>query len=212
MTAKILRKYKLQLIQIILAVLCVPVFYIASENLNSKNSFLVSFAVYWIHLLAFSILVWKFFKTEGFFNYLSIPKLDKFSLFAFLPTIATFFVVFIQKVSDIDLAGLFIVLAISITNGFFEEFFWRGLTLSISRSFIAISFSTLIFTLFHLNFLLLDIQYHGGAINLVGGAAMMGILWIWIAGRTKSIWVVTLAHIFVNFFAFTGLYVDNFLG
>mgnify|MGYP005834088471 CR=1 FL=1 len=37
----------------------------------------------------------------------------------------------------------------------------------------------------------------------------MGILWGWVAFRTKSIKVVTIAHIITDFFAFTGLIFDN---
>lgn len=53
------------------------------------------------------------------------------------------------------------------------------------------------------------VVYQGGFVSLVGGSFFMGILWRWVAYKTKSIKIVTVAHIITNFFAFTGLIFEN---
>ena len=60
---------------------------------------------------------------------------------------------------------------------------------------------------------LLDIAkgvlYHGGALALVGGAGIMGIIWGYVIFKTKNIKVTIMAHILTNFFAFTQLIYIN---
>lgn len=51
--------------------------------------------------------------------------------------------------------------------------------------------------------------YQGGFLSLVGGAFFMGLLWGWVSYKTKSIKIVTIAHIITNFFSFTGMIFEN---
>ena len=37
----------------------------------------------------------------------------------------------------------------------------------------------------------------------------MGLLWGWVSYKTKSIKIVTIAHIITNFLAFTGMIFEN---
>ena len=51
--------------------------------------------------------------------------------------------------------------------------------------------------------------YTGGNIALLAGASFMGVLWGFIAYKTKSVRYTTVAHIITNFFAFSGLIYEN---
>ena len=55
-------------------------------------------------------------------------------------------------------------------------------------------------------------NYQGGFIALVGGAYIMGMLWCFISRKVQNIKYCIMAHVFVNFFAFTGLFVQNNIG
>jgi len=99
---------------------------------------------------------------------------------------------------------------IALFNGTFEEIFWRGLVLSkyaSSAGFLAVS--TCLFGIYHFAFLLLPLKYQGGAPNLVGGAVFMGLIWLIVSRYTKNILYSIFAHILVNCFTFSGLFVDN---
>ncbi|MDF2871773.1 MAG: Abortive infection protein [Anaerocolumna sp.] len=133
-------------------------------------------------------------------------------LLAFMPCIAIFFVVF-KKVAPI--AGfqvLVIALVFAIINGTFEELFWRGIFNKIFNNniFLAYIYPSLFFGIWHIAlYLAKGIIYQGGFASLVGGSFFMGLLWGWVAYKTKSIKVVTAVHIITNFFAFTGLIYQN---
>jgi membrane protease YdiL (CAAX protease family) len=56
-------------------------------------------------------------------------------------------------------------------------------------------------------------KYQGGFAALVGGAALMGFIWGFVAYKTKSLRAVTIAHVAANFFAFSAMIYDNwFIG
>jgi len=91
-----------------------------------------------------------------------------------------------------------------------ENFFWRGIVLSkYSDQNYRIVLSTFLFSVFHFAFLLLPLSYHGGFVNLVGGAAFMGFIWVFVSKYTHNISFAKQSHILVNFFAFIGLFIDN---
>ena len=70
--------------------------------------------------------------------------------------------------------------------------------------------SSVLFGMWHISlWYLKGITYHGGFAALVGGAFAMGLLWSYSARKLKNITLCIYAHILVNIFAFTGLFVDN---
>lgn len=99
---------------------------------------------------------------------------------------------------------------IALFNGTMEEVFWRGITLSeYDESPSLLAASSVLFAVFHFAFLFLPLTYQGGAANLIGGSAVMGVIWLLVTKFTKNLWFALAAHVVVNFFAFTGLFVDN---
>jgi membrane protease YdiL (CAAX protease family) len=100
----------------------------------------------------------------------------------------------------------------AVINGFVEEFFWRGMYLLQFRKSVVIGMvvAPLLFAAYHIAlWYVKGITYQGGIFALVGGAYVMGLLWSWVSRKTGTIFSVTIAHILVNVFAFTGLFVEN---
>lgn len=140
------------------------------------------------------------------------PKKSLFIMFAHMPCLGTLFAVFIPKITVISIQVLGIALLYALINGTIEELFWRGVFLNTfpDNSLKGYILPALFFSLWHIAlYVLKDMNYQGGFAALVGGAAFMGILWGFIAYKTKSIRVVTIAHIITNFFAFSGMIYDN---
>lgn len=131
---------------------------------------------------------------------------------AFMPCIATFFVVFKGYVSIVEFQVLAIALSFAIINGTFEEMLWRGVFNKIfdNNVFWSYIYPSVFFGIWHIAlYLAKGMVYQGGFASLVGGSFFMGLLWGWVAYKTKSIKVVTAVHIITNFFAFTGLIYQN---
>ena len=93
-----------------------------------------------------------------------------------------------------------------------EEIYWRGLYLKEygDNLFVGVLLSTFLFTLWHISLWhIKGLTYQGGLIALVGGAYIMGILWCFISRKVQNISYCLIAHVFVNIFVFTGLFVQN---
>jgi membrane protease YdiL (CAAX protease family) len=100
----------------------------------------------------------------------------------------------------------------AVLNGSIEEFYWRGLYLLEYRDNVPIGFflSTLLFGAWHFSvWSARGIVYKDGIVALIGGAYVMGLLWAWVARSQGNIRAVVFAHVLVNLFAFTSLFVDN---
>jgi membrane protease YdiL (CAAX protease family) len=197
---------------VIIVGMCFPVFFIFGKFFNPLNSLYFSFFSYWFLLLITSLFFILYDKrsTKSLKLYFLTIKKPFLILINFIPVFAVFFVAFIPVIPKMQLNIFFVVLLISLFNGTIEEIFWRGLVLSkYSESNILIIISLFLFSIFHFVFLQLPLIYHGGVINLVGGAAFMGFIWLFISKYTKNILFPIIAHIFVNFFAFSGLFIAN---
>ena len=100
----------------------------------------------------------------------------------------------------------------ALINATSEELFWRGAFLKHFQkdARFAVGFPLLFFTLWHIALVQIPgVQIQGGAISLLGGAAAMGLIWGWLSWSTRSIYLSTLSHFGVNFFAFTGVILAN---
>ena len=53
------------------------------------------------------------------------------------------------------------------------------------------------------------VSFLGGALALVGGAGVMGIIWGYVMFKTKNIKIAICAHVITNFFAFSQLIYFN---
>lgn len=131
---------------------------------------------------------------------------------ALIPCIATFFAVFKNIAPIAGLQVLILALVFGMINGTLEEMFWRGIFNKIFNDHLiwAYLYPSLFFGIWHIAlFSAKGIVYQGGAGSLVGGSLFMGLLWGLATYKTKSVKIVTAAHIITNFFAFTGLIYQN---
>jgi len=144
----------------------------------------------------------------------SVKKVERsiWYIVGFMPCLATFLFVFKQFALIAGFRVLTIALLYALINGTLEEMFWRGAFNKAfkNKMFLAYIYPTIFFGIWHISlFFAKGIEYQGGFASLVGGSIFMGFLWGWVAFKTKSIKVVTAAHIISNFFAFTGLIYEN---
>jgi len=188
-----------------------------TDTIGKTAGYIVGFCIYWlVFCLPFSL-----YSCNGFSELKEIyslksnikkAKRNLLYLIAFIPCIATFFVVFKSIASTAGFMVLVIALIYALINGTFEEMFWRGVFNKVFNNNMALAYiyPTIFFGFWHIAlYFAKGIVYQGGFASLVGGSFFMGLLWGWVAYRTKSIKVVTIAHIFTNFFAFTGLIFEN---
>ncbi len=143
---------------------------------------------------------------------LKITERNILYIIGFILCFATFFVVFKEYALTAELQVLTLSLLFALINGTVEEMFWRGVFNKVFKNniFLAYIYPTVFFGVYHIAlYFSKGIEYQGGFIALVGGSFFMGSLWGWVAYKTKSIKVVTTAHIITNFFAFTGLIYEN---
>jgi len=131
---------------------------------------------------------------------------------AILPVALVFFVAFLPVTASLSPRILLLATLFAIINGSAEELFWRG---AFIRHFpqdasYAIIYPLVLFTTWHIALALIKgAQYQGGAVALIGGAAIMGLLWGILAWRTKSVYLSTLSHIGVNMMAFPAVLLAN---
>ena len=131
---------------------------------------------------------------------------------ALIPCIATFFAVFKNIAPIAGFQVLILALLFGMINGTLEEMFWRGIFNKIFNDHMiwAYLYPSLFFGMWHIAlYLAKGMVYQGGGGSLVGGSLFMGLLWGLAAYKTKSVKLVTAAHIITNFFSFTGLIYQN---
>ena len=183
--------------------------------LNITLAYFFTFLVYWF-LFCIPISYYCLGGINGIKAIYAQPKKPGnneilFTILAFLPCIATFYVIFINIYSAPS--ELFIIAAsFALINGVIEELFWRGVFITLFPKNILFGYilPALLFGLWHIAlFFSKGIVYQGGFISLVGGSMFMGFLWGFIAYQTKSIKAITIAHVITNFFAFSGLIYRN---
>lgn len=198
---------------LIFSMLIIPVmilvFIFFSSMFGRTIGYFLPYAVYLTLLL---IGVIYFYKQEGSCLKLNIEHNMIYYICAFIPVVATFIVAFLPTLRQITIKLFFITLIYAILNGTLEELFWRLTFNKIFEKNIwgAYVIPTIIFSCWHSALLFAKgISYHGGALALVGGAAMMGVIWGFVMFKTRNIKVIIYAHILTNFFAFSQLIYIN---
>lgn len=188
-----------------------------TSRIGKTAGYIAGFCIYWF-IFCFPVSLYSsdgFSKLRRIYSQKSnITKAIRniYYLLAFMPCIATFFVVFKGVAPIIEFQVLAIALPFAIINGTFEEMFWRGVFNKVFNNniFLAYIYPSVFFGIWHIAlYLAKGMVYQGGVASLVGGSFFMGLLWGWVAYKTKSIKVVTVVHIITNFFAFTGLIYQN---
>ena len=143
---------------------------------------------------------------------MSKGKLSIYNLIAFLPVLPVCIIAFIPVIKAGAIVSIIIAFFYAVLNGFIEELFWRGL---FNKAFddniiFAFIYPVIMFAGWHIALTLVKgMTYTGGNISLLAGASFMGVLWGFVAYKTKSVRYTTVAHIITNFFAFSGLIYEN---
>ena len=190
-------------------------FQITSTYLGPKWGYIIGLAGYWTHCLFTAWLMagfdLKYFKNA--WNGKSENNHAKWIyLAAFIPIIPTSLITFLYPLTNLTPTTLLLAIFTSIVNGPIEEFYWRGLYLLEyhDNKWIGFFLSTLLFGLWHFAvWFAKGVHYNGGILPLVGGAYFLGLLWAWVTRSTGNFRAAAFAHILVNLFALTGLFVNN---
>ncbi len=110
------------------------------------------------------------------------------------------------------------VVALAVTlgalNGTVEELYWRGAWLSVAGDDLRLfALGWVLFTAWHLPLLLaVGVTQPGGAAPLVGGAAVLGLVWAALAWHTRGIGWSVLSHAGLNMVVFHAVLAANLLG
>lgn len=213
-------KNKQKLLLCIPPILCISmilIFPFLTNTFGKTIGYFGSFLIYWFAFCILSCIL--LLHKDGGLKQIYSQKNSAFVkyrilyyILAFTPCIATFFVVFKEFVFKSNFTVLVFTLIFALINGIIEEMFWRGLFNKIfnNNMLLAYIYPTLFFGIWHIAlYFVKGVSYQGGFASLVGGAFFMGILWGWVVFKTKSIKIVTMAHVITNFFAFIGLIYEN---
>lgn len=190
------------------------IFQASVEYLGKTYGYLVGFLFYWAFCVIFSLFFLDKKRLKEIYKQKNSRSAHWWSLLALIPAVGTLFVAFIPSIPTFTPFAFLILLIVAICNGLAEELFWRGVFIATFKTdkIRAFLYPALFFGLWHISLASVEeIQYHGGPTALVGGAFILGAIWGWVAYKQQSIFMTTLSHVLVNFFAFSGLIADNWL-
>jgi len=120
--------------------------------------------------------------------------------------------VFVPNTPMLTTRGAMLAAAIAMINAPLEETAWRGgfMTVFAGRPQLGFWMAWGLFTAWHGPLLLSHgLVFDGGWPALVGGAAVLGLVWSWLAWRTGSVFWVTIAHGLTNAITFWVLFDRN---
>ncbi len=131
---------------------------------------------------------------------------------AFVPVLGVAYVAWQKEVSVPHLQFAFVLIGAALINGITEEMYWRNMFASLfyPHRLFGAAIPWLLFSMWHVAFLAIpNVAYEGGALLLLGGAAVLGAIWGAAYWFNHSFWVVASAHVLVNVFAFAMMAKDN---
>jgi len=184
-----------------------------TQALGGPRGFLLSLGIYWLGfclpVIAFHVrgrhgprlfsekLAWRDWWIPGAL----LLQVGAVALLVFAPNTA------MLTNHAATLAGL-----VALINGPLEEAAWRGgfLTRFSERPRLGFVLNLMLFTAWHAPLALSHgMVFDGGWIALIGGAAVLGLVWSWIAWRTGSVFWTALAHALTNAITFWALFDAN---
>jgi membrane protease YdiL (CAAX protease family) len=121
---------------------------------------------------------------------------------------------FLPYFREAGIGTILLALVFALINGTLEELLWRGALIATypKKIWIGYIYPTLFFSAWHIApELILPNPLSGGALSFICGALVMGFAWGWIAWRSRSILLTTVAHILTNFFGFVGFIYLNWI-
>ncbi len=180
--------------------------------------YLAGFCYYWVCWCILFSFWFIGFKNVKNVYYLGRRLLIK-RLWIILPLllifpIVTFMVSFLPHFNEGGIGVILLTLVFALINGTLEELLWRGALISAypTNSWIGYIYPTLFFGAWHIApELVLPNPLSGGPLSFIGGALVMGFAWGWIAWRSRSILLTTIAHVLTNFFGFVGFIYLNWI-
>jgi len=188
-----------------IVLLLIYLFPVLTHSLGNPRGLAISLAIYWgVVCFGFGLSIIGPRNLKRLYARPKTANALNLAL-AILPVLLVFFAAFLPVVTTLTPRILLLATLFAIINGTAEELFWRGAFL---RHFpqdarYAVAYPLVLFTTWHIALALIKgAQYQGGALTLIGGAAIMGLLWGVLAWRTKLIYLPTLSHIGVNMMAF----------
>jgi len=185
---------------------------------GATGGYLAGFCCYWIGW-CFLFSIWFI----GFKNLKSLFQLRRHfitkRLWIILPLllifpIVTFFVSFLPYFREAGIGIILVALVFAVINGTLEELLWRGALIAAypTNKWGGYIYPTLFFGAWHIApELILPNPLSGGPLSFIGGALVMGFAWGWIAWRSHSILLTTIAHVLTNFFGFVGFIYLNWI-
>ena len=181
--------------------------------IHGPSGFLLSLAFYWLAfcLPVIALHVWRqrgelLFSERLAWRYWYIPVL----LLAQVGLV--FIVALVPHTGILTTRGAMLAAAIALINGPLEETAWRGgfMIEFSNRPRLGFMLGWLLFTAWHIPLALShNIIFAGGWPALVAGAALLGLLWNWIAWRTGSVFWTSIAHVLTNVLTFWVLFNTN---
>ncbi len=211
---KINRKYILVLASALVFPFTLVMYSFFPETVNAMTVYVKAMGIYWIYIISFTLILSKGDVRKLLFFKGGAPSASPLWMkgIPFLPVPGVLFISFLPNVNQISVHKLMVVVFIAVVNGIVEEVYWRGLFLKEFSKSIVFGFwiPSIFFGAWHVSlWFLKGIVYHGGFGALVGGAFIMGLIWSWSSRKLQQIRFGIYAHVLVNIFAFTGLFVDN---
>ena len=196
----------------LIVLLLIYLFPALTHSLGKSRGLAISLAIYWgVVCFGFGLSIIGPRNLKRLYTRPKTANTLNLAL-AILPVLLVFFAAFLPVVTTLTPRILLLATLFAIINGTAEELFWRGAFL---RHFphdprYVIAYPLVLFSTWHIALTLIKgAQYQGGALTLIGGAAIMGLLWGILAWRTKSVYLSTLSHIGVNMMAFPAVLLAN---
>lgn len=192
----------------LIAILLMLVPYLTSTF--GTNGYLATFAFYWlafcVPVIAIHVLPHR---SPGLFSE-KLARRDWFVPLLLLAQVALIAVVAVApNTSLLTTSGFLLAAVFAVINGPLEEIAWRGgfITRFAGRPRLGFWLGWLLFSAWHIPLTLSHgVTFDGGGVGLVASAAVLGLLWNWIAWRTGSVFWVGLAHGLTNVAAFWVLF------
>lgn len=209
------RKRLLLISSLLMLPLTFGLFQLTTLYFGHKWGYVLGFAGYWSYCLLTALLV-----SGADINYFKRmwreqpvgSNTKRLSVLAFIPVFGVFFVSFLPNAAELTLSTGLLLTIVVLLNGSIEELYWRGLYLLEYGDNIRIGFvlSWILFGAWHVSlWFARGVVYTDGFLALVGGAYGLGLIWTWVARKSGNLRAVVPAHILVNLFAFTALFVNN---
>ncbi len=207
-----MKRISILLIQLGILPYCVLLNALLKNTYSPFESYILGLLGYWLCLVVTVFLLVK--KDRELISkvlaLIANSKKSSISVLAFIPVILVFIVAIIPSIEQLTIRVVICSTILGIYNGLIEELFWRGITIIKSDgSLLFVVCSTVLFGIYHFAYLVLSLTYQGGALALVGGALVMGIIWLTVSLKTKSITASIIAHQIVNIMAFSSLFILN---